>query len=144
MSWAGWRKVERDFWWCPDFGTAVKKDDGWYASRSGYSHVFVEPVVGPFKTHKLAIAAYEKAMKKRRASAKSRAKSKARRGPKVSGPSVAELREWHDRQQDLDDALNRCNAQRVIRTSRGSYYSQGCERHQMCREIMAEKARVGT
>lgn len=66
MSWAGWRKVEPGYWWCPDFGTAVQKPDGWWASRSGYPRtILIEPIVGPFATVKLAIAAYEEAMRRR-------------------------------------------------------------------------------
>ena len=55
-----WRMVRPGFWWCPDLGTAIRKKDGWWASRSGYDHVMVEPVVGPCRTRAQAIRRYEK------------------------------------------------------------------------------------
>lgn len=61
-----WRRVDKDFWWCSDVGSAVKKSDGWHASSSGYRDVLLEPSVGPFRTAKLAITAFEKARSERR------------------------------------------------------------------------------
>lgn len=46
---------------------------------------------------------------------------------------------WRQKQMNLDDALNRCNGQRVIETDRGAYYSQDCKIHEGCRKI-ARKA----
>lgn len=57
--------VEPGWWRAADFGTAVRRPDGWYASRGSYPDKFFEPIVGPFKARKQACAAYEAAMRER-------------------------------------------------------------------------------
>jgi len=55
-----WRKVKPGFWWCKGVGSATKIKSGWMASNSSYQDMLIAPIVGPFKTAKEAIAAYEK------------------------------------------------------------------------------------
>jgi len=49
----------RVYFWAPDRGTVSRHHAGWYGSRSGYEHVVLEPSVGPFKTAKQAMRAFE-------------------------------------------------------------------------------------
>lgn len=60
---AGWRRVDPNFWYCSDVGSAVKRPGGWFASKSGYASVVLTPSVGPFKTARMAITVFEKVRK---------------------------------------------------------------------------------
>lgn len=55
-----WRKINSQFYWCPDTGSATKLEDGWYASNSGYQNIVLKPSVGSYKTAKQAIEAFTK------------------------------------------------------------------------------------
>ena len=54
-----WRRINRKFWWCSDVGSATKRSEGWFVSKSGYQEVLLEPNLGPFKTAREAMLAWE-------------------------------------------------------------------------------------
>lgn len=60
-----WERVDDDFWWCRDFGTAFRDTKGWWAHRGSYRSPRIEPVVGPYRSRTAAQRAYEKAMGRR-------------------------------------------------------------------------------
>lgn len=61
-----WERVDADFWWYPDFGTAFRDKKGWWAHRGSYREPRIEPVVGPYRNRKAATDAFEKVMEARR------------------------------------------------------------------------------
>lgn len=95
-----WRKIDSTHWWCADVGSVTKNAEGWWASYSAYGHIILQPAIGPFKTAKLAMRAWEAWREERHKTVHEIVEKPVQLGPSPRGLGTVDGKTLSDRAEE--------------------------------------------